>query len=101
MSSSTQPIAVAQLRSDVHARLSAAEPPPTLHANVGSPPAHLLAQMARADRIHQQIAAHGIEIGFLAVPGLPPQIELRRREGRGYSLSPAQAIELACGGAPE
>ncbi|HME04774.1 MAG TPA: hypothetical protein VKG38_17255 [Solirubrobacteraceae bacterium] len=67
-------------------------------AGRGGPPPDVLAQIARADRIHAELAAAGREIRFSGGLDGGRVIELLDRDGALLApLSVGEAIDLACG----
>jgi hypothetical protein len=67
-------------------------------AGRAGPPPSLLAEMARAERIHERLAWEGTVVGVSCAPdGGRPAFELRHPDGTVRDIPVAQAIEMACG----
>jgi len=67
-------------------------------ARRGMPDAEVLAAMQRAGRIHAELGEQGLRVRFDSEPDRPPVIGLHTAGGELLrSLSPAEALALACG----
>ncbi|MGO9490161.1 MAG: hypothetical protein ACLQBB_14190 [Solirubrobacteraceae bacterium] len=73
--------------------------PFAIDARRGSPDDQVLAAMARAERIHGELRARGMEIRFGCPPDGPPVVALVGADGELLrTLTPAEAAEIAMGG---
>jgi hypothetical protein len=84
---------------DFAVELDAVERALAVDAHTAAPPPELLAQMAAAGAIHDQLAAEGLHVAFSqARAGRPTEITVRDAgDAQSRTLSAVQASEVAAG----